>query len=66
MKQKQCIKSRKLSKKRGSELAETILIIAISMVLIVTLFYPQISNLVSGSLSSMNNWFTAAMSQIGI
>lgn len=56
----------KLSRKRGSELAETVLIMAISVVLIVTLFYPQIVSLLSNTIASLGDWFTIAVSRIGI
>lgn len=56
----------KLNKKRGSELAETVLIIAISIVVVVSIFYPQIIKLFNNSMANLSNWFNAAISQIGI
>ncbi|MNV92047.1 hypothetical protein D3C71_1866000 [compost metagenome] len=54
------------NRKRGSELVETTLIIAISLVLIVTIFYPSIMTVFSNAINNISNWFNIAMGQIGI
>ncbi len=60
------IKKEGLSKKKGAELAESILLIAISVVIVVTLFYPQINAVFTNVISNVVNWFNNAMFQIGI
>lgn len=47
----------KLKSKRGSELAQTILITAIMVVVIATLFFPQIQGIFSTSMSKLSGWF---------
>lgn len=49
-------------KKRGSALAETIILIAVSLVLAIVLFYPQISNLLSNVMTRMNTWVNSTLS----
>jgi hypothetical protein len=57
---------KKLSRKRGSELAETVLIMAISIVLVVSLFYPQIVAILTSAVSNLETWFNNAIGQIGV
>lgn len=47
----------KLKSKRGSELAQTILITAIMVVVIATLFFPQIQGIFSTSMNKLSGWF---------
>lgn len=47
----------KAENKRGSELAETILITAIMVVVIVTIFYPQIQTIFTNSIAKLSGWF---------
>lgn len=54
------------NKKSGSALVENILLIAISLVLIVVLFYPQIIKLFNMFLDSLSIWFENAISIIGV
>lgn len=49
------IKSKKV--KRGSELAQTVLITAIMVVIIATLFFPQIQAIFSTSMTKLSGWF---------
>lgn len=49
------IKSKKV--KRGSELAQTVLITAIMVVVIATLFFPQIQAIFSTSMTKLSGWF---------
>lgn len=49
------IKSNKI--KRGSELAQTVLITAIMVVVIATLFFPQIQAIFSTSMTKLSGWF---------
>ncbi|MBQ8043648.1 MAG: hypothetical protein IJ272_05810 [Clostridia bacterium] len=50
--------------KRGSELAQTILITAIMVVVIVTLFFPQIQSIFSTSMSKLSGWFNTVLNTI--
>ena len=50
--------------KRGSELAQTILITAIMVVVIVTLFFPQIQGIFSSSMSRLSSWFDTVLNSI--
>jgi len=54
----------KTSKKRGSELAQTILITAIMVVVIVTLFFPQIQSIFSTSMTKLSGWFDSVLNTI--
>lgn len=58
------IKQRKKDIKRGSELAQTILITAVMVVLIATLFFPQIQGLMSNSMTKMSGWFNSILSSL--
>ncbi len=62
------IKGKKLLKtlkeKRGSELAQTILITAIMVVVIVTLFFPQIQAIFSTSMTKLSGWFDTVLNTI--
>lgn len=72
MKIKALIKSRikakeligKANGKRGSELAQTILITAIMVVVIVTLFFPQIQSIFSTSMTKLSGWFDTVLNTI--
>ncbi len=54
----------KMQEKRGSELAQTILITAIMVVVIVTLFFPQIQGIFSTSMSKLSGWFDTVLNSI--
>jgi len=54
----------KVQEKRGSELAQTILITAIMVVVIVTLFFPQIQGIFSTSMSKLSGWFDTVLNSI--
>ena len=51
-----------INAKRGSELAQTVLITAIMVVIIATLFYPQIQNLFNTSMNKLTEWFNTVLS----
>lgn len=55
---------KKSTNKRGSELAQTILITAVMVVLIVTLFFPQIQNIFSTSMAKLSGWFSNVLNTI--
>lgn len=56
--------NKKTSSKKGSALAETIILIAVSLVLAIALFYPQISQLLSNVISKMNSWVNSTLTII--
>lgn len=49
------------SKKRGSELAQTILITAIMIMLIATIFFPQIQSIFTSAMAKVSGWFNTAL-----
>lgn len=55
----------KNSGKRGSELAQTVLITGIMVVVIATLFFPQIQSLFTTSMTKVSTWFNNVLNQIG-
>ena len=58
------IKREPINNKRGSELAQTILITSVMVVLIATLFFPQIQNLTSTAMSKMTGWFNSILNSL--
>lgn len=52
------------NRKRGSELAETVLVTAIMVVVIVTIFYPQIQTIFTSSISKLSGWFDKVLTTI--
>lgn len=57
-------KKQGVDKKRGSELAQTILITAVMVVLIATLFFPQIQSLFTNSMTKMTSWFNTVLNTL--
>jgi len=55
---------KKATMKRGSELAQTILITAVMVVLIATLFFPQIQSIFSTSMTKLSGWFNTVLNTI--
>lgn len=49
--------SKKLKEERGSEILQVILIAGILLVLIITLFYPQMEELFKNVMDTITNWF---------
>ena len=56
--------TKKLSKKRGAEAIENVLMIAIVLSLIVAIFYPQLTQLMNNTFMTMQNWFNNALNQL--
>lgn len=56
----------KQNKRGGSVLVENILMIAITLVLIIVIFYPQIIKLFDKVMDSLAIWFDNAVSVIGV
>lgn len=48
---------RNLKKQRGSEILQVILIAGILLVLVITLFYPQMQALFTQMMETITNWF---------
>lgn len=55
---------RKMKEKRGSEILQVILIAGILLVLIVTLFYPQMQSLFSNMMETITKWFESKGSEV--
>ena len=53
-----------LKSQRGSEVLQVILVAGIILVLIITLFYPQMQNLFNNVMETITNWFTNTGSQV--
>lgn len=53
-----------LKKQRGAEMLQVVLISGVLLVLIITLFYPQIQGLFENMMGKMTNWFNNAGSSI--
>ena len=51
-------------KQRGSEILQVILIAGILLVLIITLFYPQMQELFENIMSTISDWFTNVGSDV--
>lgn len=47
----------KLKEERGSEILQVILISGLLLVIIITLFYPQMQTLFNNMISTISNWF---------
>ena len=55
---------KRIKNQRGSELLQVILITGILLVLIVTLFYPQMQELFSNVMTKITSWFESTGSQV--
>ena len=53
-----------LRKERGAEMLQVVLISGVLLVLIITLFYPQMENLFTNMMDKMTNWFNNSGSSI--
>lgn len=55
---------RKLKENRGSEILQVILIAGILLVLIITLFYPQMEALFTNMMNTITKWFESTGSAV--
>ena len=55
---------KKLKEQKGAEMLQIILISGVLLVLIVTLFYPQMQNLFNSIMTTITNWFNNNGSRI--
>ena len=53
-----------LNNKRGSELAQTVLITAIMITIIAALFFPQLKSLFDTAMTHITTWFNNVMRDI--
>lgn len=53
-----------LKSQKGSEVLQVILVAGILLVLIITLFYPQMQKLFNNIMDTITNWFTNTGSQV--
>lgn len=60
---KQSIK-KLVKEQRGAEMLQVVLISGVLLVLIITLFYPQVEGLFTNMMDKMTNWFNTAGSSI--
>lgn len=49
--------SKKLKEERGSEILQIILISGVLLVIIITLFYPQMEKIFSNMMATISDWF---------
>lgn len=55
--------NKKLNRKRGSEVLQTVLISGVVLVLVVTIFYPQMKKLFNNMMDKVTNWFETSGSK---
>ena len=53
-----------MKEQRGAEMLQVVLISGVLLVLIITLFYPQIEGLFTNMMDKMTNWFNNTGSSI--
>ena len=54
----------KLNRKRGSELVQTVLITAIMIVIVATMFYPGIQGVFNDSIGKLGTWYDGIMTKM--
>lgn len=57
-------KKSKKNNKRGSELVQTVLITAIMIVIVATIFYPGIQGIFNNSIGSLQTWYDGVMTKM--
>lgn len=65
-KMKNYFKSKRLLTKKGVATAEMVLIIAVLLVIIITVFYPQIKSILSTTFTTLSTWYNKALSNLGM
>ncbi len=56
--------SKKLKEQRGAEMLQVVLISGVLLVLVITVFYPQMQNLFNTLMTQITNWFNRTGSTI--
>lgn len=62
MKNEKIIK--KMKEEKGAEMLQVVLISGVLLVLIITLFYPQMQELFTSMMNKMTNWFEQSGSKL--
>ncbi len=57
-------KKKSVERKRGAEVIENILMMGIAVSIIVVIFYPQLSNLMSSTFTTLETWFNNAINSL--
>ena len=55
---------KKVKEEKGAEMLQVVLISGVLLVLIITLFYPQMEGLFTNMMDKMTNWFNSSGSSI--
>ncbi len=64
MKKALSIMKKNLKSQRGSEILQVILVAGVLLVLVVTLFYPQVEALFTSIATKISTWFESTGSQV--
>lgn len=56
--------AKKVKEQKGAEMLQVVLISGVLLVLIITLFYPQMEGLFNSLMDTMTNWFNKTGSSI--
>lgn len=63
---KNLLKRKQLFANSGSATAETILIIAVMLVIVITVFYPQIRSVITDTFASIAHWYFNTLNSMGV
>ena len=63
---KNLLKRKNLLRIRGSATAETILIIAVVLVIVITIFYPQMQKIINSTFESITLWYKSTLNNLGM
>jgi len=63
-KKRKCNIKEIIKEERGAEMLQIVLISGVLLVLIITLFYPQMEGLFNNMMNTMTNWFNKTGSSI--
>ena len=63
---KNYMKRKSLLSKNGAATAEMVLIIAVILVIVITIFYPQLKNILSNTFNTIASWYNRSLSNLGI
>lgn len=56
--------NKKLSKKQGIIVAEVILMVAVTLVIAISCFFPAFRNLIEQTITAVTNWYTSAIANL--
>jgi len=63
---KNLLKRKNLLCNSGSATAETVLVIAIVLVIVITIFYPQMRNIMNTTFESITMWYRKTLNSLGM